>query len=91
MRTTVSIDDGLLATAKQCAEEKRLTLGQLVEASLRAYLAAPPSGVESHLLPVFGGTLGYRPGMKEIVETPAALKEFLFEEDIAHFRAAGGL
>ena len=43
MRTTLSIDDRLLAAAKRRARQRGLTLGQLVEEALRADLAAAPA------------------------------------------------
>jgi hypothetical protein len=41
VRTTVTIDDRLLALAKQRAHEQHLTLGQLVERGLQAELMRP--------------------------------------------------
>jgi len=63
MRTTVSIDDELLAAAKHRAHQRNQTLGQLVEAALRRELnraddlGAPPP------IPVFRGGGGVRPGV----------------------------
>ena len=63
MRTTISIDDGLLKTAKARAETEGITLGALVEDGLRLILlrceepqvAGPP-------LPVHHGG-GFLPGV----------------------------
>jgi hypothetical protein len=62
MRTTLSIDDRLLAAAKRRARQRGLTLGQLVEEALRADLAAAPAA--EHLdIPVFTGGDGVRAGI----------------------------
>lgn len=53
MRTTVSIDDRLLATARQKAAEKNLTLGQFVEEALRRTLTEPARPTSLPALPVF--------------------------------------
>lgn len=64
MRTTVAIDDELLAAAKRRARARGTTLGAVVEAALRrelsagAALAAPPPA-----LPVFHGGSGPRRGL----------------------------
>ena len=63
MRTTISIDDGLLKTAKVRADERGITLGALVEDGLRHILmnseetltVGPP-------LPVHHGG-GFAPGV----------------------------
>ncbi|HVX20104.1 MAG TPA: PIN domain-containing protein [Acidimicrobiales bacterium] len=62
MRTTVAIDDHLLAAAKARAREQGGTLGQLVEAALRRELSheEPSTGVP---LPVFTSGTGPRPGV----------------------------
>lgn len=62
MRTTLSIDDRLLAAAKRRARQRGLTLGQLVEEALRADLAAEPAA-ERLEIPVFTGGDGVRPGI----------------------------
>lgn len=65
MRTTVAIDDHLLAAAKARARERGLTLGQYLEEALRRELSrrddqpsapAPP-------IPVFTDGSGLRPGV----------------------------
>lgn len=63
MRTTVSIHDELLKSAKAVARERGVTLGRLVEDGLRRELAArnePSTPVE---IPVFRGGNGPRPGV----------------------------
>ncbi|BBH16827.1 hypothetical protein Back2_11140 [Nocardioides baekrokdamisoli] len=89
MRTTLAIDDGLLATAKHRAQQKNCTLGQLVETSLQAYLSAEIVDEAPPLLPVFRSA--YRPGARAVVESPRALKEFLDDEDTEHLRSTGVL
>lgn len=48
MRTTISIQDPLLETAKQCASRRSITLSEFIEDALRAHLSAPPSGQARH-------------------------------------------
>jgi Arc/MetJ family transcription regulator len=62
MRTTVSIDDELLAAAKQRASERGTTLGRVVDDALRRELAAPAVR-DTVELPVFRGGTGLRPGV----------------------------
>ena len=52
MRTTVSIPDELLASARRRARERGTTLGQVVEAALRRELAAAETRAAPPL-PVF--------------------------------------
>jgi hypothetical protein len=54
MRTTIAVDDHLLAAAKRRAREHDQTLGQLIEDALRRELAEPLPG-ESVQVPVFHG------------------------------------
>ena len=77
MRTTISIHDELLKTAKAVARERGVTLGRLVEDGLRRELAAdnePPERVE---LPVFAGGGGPVPGLD--LTSNRAIYEFLDE------------
>ena len=62
MRTTVNIDDAVLAWAKQRAHEDHQTLGSVIEAALQAWLARSPvrSGKP---LPVSNRGGGPRPGI----------------------------
>ena len=48
MRTTISIQDPLLETAKQCASLRSITLSELIEDALRVHLSAPLSGQARH-------------------------------------------
>lgn len=63
MRTTLSIDDGLLAAARDCARRQGRTLGEFVEASLRRQLAAGDGGEDRPDVPVFTSGSGPRPGL----------------------------
>lgn len=64
MRTTVSIDDEVLAAAKRKAIERNTTLGDVVEEALR--LSLVPRGAETgrlRALPVSSRRGGTRPGV----------------------------
>lgn len=63
MRTTLAIDDELLAAAKQEAHESRITLGQYVERALRRELTRPPGVSDIPTVPVFRSGTGPRPGI----------------------------
>lgn len=63
MRTTVSIDDELLASARRRARDRGQTLGHLVEAGLRRELAEPVAAGRRPMVPVFRGGTGPRPGL----------------------------
>jgi len=63
MRTTVAIDDNLLAAAKERARERGLTLGQLVEDALRLEAAHAEQRRPGPPIPVFRGGGGLRPGI----------------------------
>ncbi len=62
MRTTVAVDDHLLAAAKQRARARGQTLGLVVEDALRRELAEPAT-VEPVDIPVFRGGSGPQPGV----------------------------
>ncbi|HET8929623.1 MAG TPA: hypothetical protein VFN21_03090 [Acidimicrobiales bacterium] len=62
MRTTVSIDDHLLAEAKRRARAHDVTLGHIVDDALRHRFQSVAAPGESPALPVFEGT-GVRPGI----------------------------
>jgi len=76
MRTTVSVDDNLLAAARRRARERGQTLGAVVEDALRHELAAP-APEEGVAVPVFDGGDGVRPGVD--VLTNRGLREALDE------------
>ena len=77
MRTTVAIDDELLARAKRRARQLGVSLGDLVEAGLRRELSTEP-GAEVVPLPVFDGGSGPRPGLD--LTSNRAMREALDEE-----------
>lgn len=76
MRTTIAVDDHLLAAAKGRARERGQTLGQVVEDALRRELSTPTAGPPTEL-PVFRGGDGLRPGVD--VSSNRALRELLDE------------
>ena len=61
MRTTVSVDDRLLAAARRRARERGQTLGQVIEGALRRELAEQ-SQAQPVEVPVFRGGEGPLPG-----------------------------
>jgi hypothetical protein len=62
MRTTLRVNDHLLAAAKRRARDRGQTLGQVVEDALRREFAAPAE-VEQVAVPVFRGGGGPLPGI----------------------------
>ena len=77
MRTTVSIHDELLKSAKLRARERGVTLGQLVEDGLRRELAMRDEPAQPIELPVFDGKTGPVPGLD--LTSNRAIYEFLDE------------
>ena len=77
MRTTVSIHDELLASAKLRAKERGKTLSQLVEDGLRRELAVNDDPAERPPVPIFRGGNGLRPGVD--ITSNRALYELLDE------------
>ncbi len=75
MRTTVSIHDELLKSAKLRARELGVTLGQLIEDGLRRELAVRDEPAQPIDLPVFDGKTGPRPGLD--LTSNRAIYEFL--------------
>jgi hypothetical protein len=74
VRTTVTIDDHLLAAAKRRARERGKTLGEVVSAGLRRELAQPEQS-ELVEVPVFHGHGGVLPGVD--LNSNRALAELL--------------
>lgn len=62
MRTTIAVDDNLLAAARRRARDRGQTLGKVVEDALRREFAAPVD-VEPVSVPVFRGGGGPLPGI----------------------------
>ena len=63
MRTTISIDDALLARARKRAAERGQTLGQFVESAVRRDLVAEGTSRDAPILPVFTRGTGMRAGL----------------------------
>jgi hypothetical protein len=63
MRTTVAIDDKLLALARHRAAERGQTLGQYVEESLRRNIVLNDAGSAMPVIPVFTRGTGMRLGI----------------------------
>ena len=76
MRTTVAIDDHLLARAKDRARARGTTLGKVIEDALRTELSRPEAG-DAPPIPVFRGGGGLRPGVD--LSSNRAIQE-LFDE-----------
>lgn len=86
VRTTVNIDDSLLAQARQVAARNRRSLGDVVDDALRLLLAErPPRPRGAVDLPTYGGS-GLRPGVD--LEDKDALAELLDDGETGA-RAAG--
>jgi len=77
MRTTISIHDQLLESAKLRARERGKTLGQLVEDALRRELAVNDTPQQRPEVPIFRGGTGPRPGLD--LTSNRAIYEFLDE------------
>jgi len=75
MRTTISIHDELLKSAKLRARERGVTLGGLVEDALRRELSAAADPAPRIPIPVFEGGNGLMPGVD--ITSNRALHEFL--------------
>ena len=78
MRTTLSIDDQLLAAAKEAARRRGYTRGELVEDALRRALSEPAAGTGPQL-PLFSRGTGPRPGVP--LRSNRALLELLENEE----------
>ena len=65
MRTTLNLNDDLVATAKAAAARERTTLTRLIEEGLRLRLRPPasPAGSAPPALPVYDGEGGVAPGV----------------------------
>ena len=77
MRTTVSIADELLDSAKARAKERGVTLGTLVEDALRRELSLNAGPRKRVPVPVFDGKTGPWPGVN--LNSNRELQEFLDE------------
>jgi len=84
MRTTLSIHDELLKSAKLRARERGVTLGALVEDALRRELSLNVECAPRPQVPVFRGGNGLMPGVD--IASNRALYEFLDEGVPLHKR-----
>jgi hypothetical protein len=88
VRTTINVDDGVLARAKEFAARHRRTLNSVVEDALREMLARYEARAESpkvDLVVVTGD--GLMPGVD--LDSSAALHELLDEDAVIRYRRAG--
>jgi len=85
-RTTFRIDEEILAEAKALAARQHRTLNSVMEEALRRMINASRE-VENRprvVLPTSGN-----PGDKPLIDTsPAGLKKFLDDEDVARYGGA---
>ncbi|MDP3969159.1 MAG: ribbon-helix-helix protein, CopG family [Nocardioides sp.] len=82
MRTTVTIDDELLARAKVRAAETRTSLGSVLEDALRAHLDEQVAPSAPAVLPVFRPTTpGLLPGV-DLDDSDALAR--LLEDEAPH-------
>jgi len=86
MRTTLDINDALLAEAKAEAARQRTTLTRLIEEGLvlRLRPAPPVSEAKPFVLPVYHGVGGLRPGIDP--SSNRSLYDAADEEDIENGR-----
>ena len=82
-RTTVSIDSGLLDTAKQLAAEQNRTLGQLMAEALRSHMVNTASAPRQPVVLPTAGQGGVRPGVT--LNSNAALFALLDDADEARW------
>jgi ribbon-helix-helix CopG family protein len=85
-RTTVRIDDELLAELKALAARQHRTLNSVMEEAFRRMLASSQEQGQHRRveLPASGD-----PSQRPLIDiSPAGLKKFLEDEDIAHFSEA---
>ena len=73
MRTTVDLDDELLAAARERAARRRTTLSRVVQDAVKAYLEAAPERRSEPFELITAGTSGGRyPAPEQIGELLAA-------------------
>jgi hypothetical protein len=84
MRTTLTIEDHLLAEAKNIAARTHRSIGSVFEDALRQMLAradGPPSATGPVSLPTDGGS-GLQPGVD--LENKEQIAELLGEHELGH-------
>ena len=62
VKTTLNLDDALLAQAKVIAVQRRTTLTRLIEEGLRLHLFGKPAAAQA-IIPVYHGQGGLLPGL----------------------------
>jgi Arc/MetJ family transcription regulator len=77
MRTTISIDDEVMRSAKQRAAAEGKTLGQLVTEALRERVVRRPRRGRERYAPVTFGEGGTRPGVD--LTNNAAVRDLMDE------------
>ena len=80
MRTTITLDEGLLRRAKERAASQGKTLSDVISDSLQVLLAEQPQPRQKITLPPFGGS-GFQPGVD--LEDKEALAVLLEDGDRA--------
>jgi hypothetical protein len=85
MRTTVTINDDLLAQAKRAAIDRGTTLGEVLEDALRLSFEAARQAADHPIRLTTGGRGGLQPGVD--INSNAALLD-LMDEDNATSRPA---
>ena len=80
MRTTITLDEGLLRRAKERAASQGKTLSDVISDSLQVLLAEQPQPRHKITLPTFGGS-GFQPGVD--LEDKEALAVLLEDGDRA--------
>jgi len=79
MRTTISIDDGLLSRLKADSARTGRTLGSLIEDAVRAaYAHQSTANRDLEPLPTFGGS-GLMPGVD--ITDAASLRDLMDEDE----------
>jgi hypothetical protein len=84
-RTTVRIDEELLADAKAFAARRHRSLNSVIEDALRQMLRqAAVTEREPATFPVYGGSGPARPGLD--INDPAVLKNLMYEDEDEYYR-----
>ena len=81
MRTTLDLDDDLVARAKAAATRERTTLTRLIEEGLRLRMRAPERQAAPAALPVYEGRGGLRVGIDPL--SNASMLDAADEADFA--------
>ncbi len=81
MRTTLDLNDDLVARAKAAATHERTTLTRLIEEGLRLRLRTPERKAAPSALPVYEGRGGLCPGVDPL--SNASLLDAADQADLA--------